>query len=515
MTPDTAVAGASVTLTGKTLVGVTSVKVNGVAAPFVPLAGGTQLRLTVPATATSGAVTVTNAGGTTSAGTLTVTPKVTSFSPASGVAGATTPVTIAGSGFTPGATVTFQHADPVAATYVSPTVIRAAVPKGALSGQLTVTTGAGDSAPSAASFTVTFSAAGVAPTSAPEGEQVAIAGVGFTGVTAVRFGGVAATFTVDSPNLITATVPAGAVTGPVTLATGAVTTASAGVFTVALPDGPPAITSALPSGAPVGAAVAITGTNLDDVESVTFGGTPAVVVTIESSTRITATVPDGAGDGIEVTAPDGSDTTSFTLQAELALSEVDPGSGLLELSAVAGGSLDGVRVLAPPAGATPLVLATLPDLDVEAGDLVVVHFAPPAGVTAESTDAEGCADAACYPGAWDVLGAFGATIPSGNAVLGVASGLTVTDAVPFTDRSTTGDLFVPALRLIQAAGLWSPDDCGGAPCGYATTPSAQDVSVPWPGIADGESVSLANPFAARTAAAWAVGPSSFGASNPG
>lgn len=54
------------------------------------------------------------------------------------------------------------------------------------------------------------------PSSAAVGDSVAIAGSGFTGATEVKFGAIPAiTFTVDSDTQITATVPAGATTGPI------------------------------------------------------------------------------------------------------------------------------------------------------------------------------------------------------------------------------------------------------------------------------------------------------------
>lgn len=64
------------------------------------------------------------------------------------------------------------------------------------------------------------------PSSGKVGDSIVITGSGFTGATAVKFGVVPAiTFTVDSDTQITATVPAGATTGPiaVTVPVGTVT----------------------------------------------------------------------------------------------------------------------------------------------------------------------------------------------------------------------------------------------------------------------------------------------------
>jgi hypothetical protein len=55
------------------------------------------------------------------------------------------------------------------------------------------------------------------PTIGPVGTSVTITGFGFTGATAVQFGGVSASFTANSLTRITATVPPGAVTGPITV----------------------------------------------------------------------------------------------------------------------------------------------------------------------------------------------------------------------------------------------------------------------------------------------------------
>ncbi|MEP7274400.1 MAG: choice-of-anchor D domain-containing protein, partial [Acidobacteriota bacterium] len=58
----------------------------------------------------------------------------------------------------------------------------------------------------------------VSPTSGVVGSSTTITGTNFTGVTAVRFNNnIAANFSINNASTITATVPAGAVTGPITL----------------------------------------------------------------------------------------------------------------------------------------------------------------------------------------------------------------------------------------------------------------------------------------------------------
>jgi C1A family cysteine protease len=82
-------------------------------------------------------------------------------------------------------------------------------------------------APTVTSFT---------PASGPVGTSVTVTGSGFTGATAVSFNGIAAaTFSVASDTQITATVPAGATTGPIAVTTPGGSASSAASFTVTVP----------------------------------------------------------------------------------------------------------------------------------------------------------------------------------------------------------------------------------------------------------------------------------------
>jgi uncharacterized delta-60 repeat protein len=80
---------------------------------------------------------------------------------------------------------------------------------------------------------VTLSGAPViAPATGTGGTPVTLAGFGFAGTTVVKFNGLDAVFTVVSDTVITATVPALATTGPITLVTPGGTQTVAGTFTV-------------------------------------------------------------------------------------------------------------------------------------------------------------------------------------------------------------------------------------------------------------------------------------------
>jgi len=140
-------------------------------------------------------------------------------------------VEILGNGLTGTSSVTFGSGS-ASFNVVSDTYMTATVPDDGSAGLVTVTT------PSATltsnrSFFVTPVVSGIAPSSGPVGSQVTITGSGFVGTIAVKFGGVKATsFTVNSGTSITATVPAGAKTGKVSVTTAGGNASSKGSYTV-------------------------------------------------------------------------------------------------------------------------------------------------------------------------------------------------------------------------------------------------------------------------------------------
>ena len=177
----------------------------------------------------------------------------------------------------------------------------------------------GNSPPTIISFT---------PTSAPVNATVTINGTNLATATAVKFNGTAAS-TVVSSTQITATVPAGATTGPISVTTPDGNATSSGSFTIAIPT----ITSFTLKGGVVGSLITITGTSFTGATSVTFNGV-AASFTVVSGTQITATVPAGATTGpISVTTPSGTGTSAsnFTVTAptttQIVISQVYSGGG--------------------------------------------------------------------------------------------------------------------------------------------------------------------------------------------
>jgi IPT/TIG domain len=179
--------------------------------------------------------TITNTPAScTTTTTSTSAPSVSSFSPSSGSPG--TSVTISGANLTGATAVTFNGTT-ASFTVNSASQVTATVPSGATSGPVVVTTPAG-TATSATSFSVTAPAStkptvtSFSPSSGAPGTNVTLAGTNFAGVTAVKFNGVTALFTVVSATQITTVVPKGATTGPVGVTTASGTGTSKKSFRV-------------------------------------------------------------------------------------------------------------------------------------------------------------------------------------------------------------------------------------------------------------------------------------------
>jgi uncharacterized repeat protein (TIGR03803 family) len=137
-----------------------------------------------------------------------------------------------GQGFVKGKTTVSFNGTAATPTVVSGTYLTAAVPSGATTGLVTVTT-SGVKLASDRVFRVTPQITNFNPTSGSIGTAVKIVGVSLTQTEKITFGGVVATdFTVNSDKQVTAIVPTGAVTGHITITTAGGTAVSSDVFTV-------------------------------------------------------------------------------------------------------------------------------------------------------------------------------------------------------------------------------------------------------------------------------------------
>jgi alpha-tubulin suppressor-like RCC1 family protein len=156
----------------------------------------------------------------------------------------------------------------------------------------------------------------VSPSRGPAagGTKVTITGSSFEGVSSVHFGASAATsFSVESPDTISAVAPAGALgilDVTVTTASGTSATGVADRFSYLAP--PSVAKLSVKSGAGAGGtSVTITGSNLEGATSVSFGANAATGVVVESASSITAVAPAGSGTvNVTVTTPGGTSATS-------------------------------------------------------------------------------------------------------------------------------------------------------------------------------------------------------------
>jgi hypothetical protein len=190
------VQGASVpvTLTGANFVSGATVSTTngGITVSSVTVVSATQITatFTIGGSAALGAanVTVTTSGGASGAQTFTVNPPaptLTSVSPASGVQGASVPVTLTGANFVSGATVSTTNTGVTVSnvTVVSATQITAMFTIGgsATPGAANVVVTAAGLASNSVSFTVipVPTITGLSPTSGAAGVPVTISGSGF------------------------------------------------------------------------------------------------------------------------------------------------------------------------------------------------------------------------------------------------------------------------------------------------------------------------------------------------
>ena len=150
--------------------------------------------------------------------------------------------------------------------------------------------------------------AGLVTWTGKTGKTIGILGQGLTGTTSVKFNGTSAAFNASSDTFLTATVPAGATTGFVTVVTPGASLKSNRKFLVT-----PSILNFNPPSGQVGTQVVITGTSFTGATGVLFGGVKAITFSVDSDTQITATVPTGAKTGkIPVKTSGGTATSSGT-----------------------------------------------------------------------------------------------------------------------------------------------------------------------------------------------------------
>jgi hypothetical protein len=577
---DPAVAGDLVTVTGANLTagGALSAKLGAIAVAPGSITP-TSFQLTVPDTATTGFVSIANANGTAnSPAPLRVKPTITG-GPTPDHAPAGAQVTLTGKTFAGTSAVKFgDNTEPaVFVVGAGGTTLTATVPPNATTGKIGVTN-AGGTALTSLDFTPLPHISTFAPRAGGVGTGLTINGTGLAGVTSVDFGGGVSAVPDAAPTStsVHVVVPPGAASGPLTVHSGAETSASATAFNVNF-----SVTGISPTSGVYGTHVTLTGVGLLGVTQVKFNGVPGAIAS-NTGTAIDATVP-ASGDvsgpvAIWVGAASISAPQQFTLLSVGSLGVAAgfggndltiTGTGFAGATSVHIGSVaalivsnDGthIHVSIPDTATTGAVTvtgpggtATGPSLTVRAG-LVLDEVAPnvASGGTnvvelyATTAGEVGGVTLVQNPGSDDLVVATlpsftvakgdlvvihlgtSATAPThtgavwelaaagdvtyGDAVLELRNGATVMDAVPFVD---------PALA-VPAAFLTSVNSLGGnwPACGSCTAAAAGAASVDWSHVGTTPTGATAQrDFGTggggdtNASADWSVHPGTLGAAN--
>jgi len=457
---------------------VTAVTVGGTAATAFSVVHDTTLNVTTPAHAPGAVdivVTTDVASANTAADDFTylTPPTITGVSPNSGPTAGGTTVTVTGTGFT-GVTQVNFGGTLTGAFNIGATSLQVLAPAhGAGVVDLSVTTPNGTSANTAAD-NYTYTVAGpnitsVSPTtgSTGGGTIVTINGNGFTGATAVSFGGTPATsFIVNTDVKVTATAPAhaaGSISISVTTPAGTSPDTAADNFvygTVLL-----AVTAVSPTGGPIigGNTVTVTGTGLTGATLVTFGGTAATGLTVVNDSQLTVTAPPHVAGTVDVlvTTPSGTSTNTTAVNylygaALPTITAVTPSSGPLTggntvtitgtgLTGATSVTFGGTAGTAVTVGSDTSLTVTAPAHVAGVVDIVVT--------TPFGSSVNTAADNYTYSNAPFVLGVSPTTGPTagGTLVTITGTGFTGATAVTFGGTAATSFLVTSSTQITATA----------------------------------------------------------------
>ncbi len=323
--------GTEVTILGANFTGATEVDFGGVSTTdFLVNSDNSISVFAPPETAGMVDVTVSTYAGTSSTSSAdeytystAAPPSISSLSTSSGSTAGGTQVTLTGSGFLGVYAINLGNNTIYDFTVNSDSQITFVTPPNPAGvWDLTATSAAGTSNPSSTQFTYTLASAPAVTSldtssgSTAGGTTVNLSGSGFTGATAVLFGGVEATdFTINSDSSITAIAPAqaaGTVDVKVQTYGGISASSSADQFIYSTASSPSVSGLATSSGSTAGGTlVSIFGSNFTAASAVSFGSVAAAFAVVSDS-LISAIAPaQSAGtDDVTVTTPSGTSSTS-------------------------------------------------------------------------------------------------------------------------------------------------------------------------------------------------------------
>jgi hypothetical protein len=290
VSPTEATPGTLVTVSGRHFDGVTAVSFGGTTAASFTIINADTILATV-GTGSSGNVGVTNQYGTNNMPGFVFhgPPTITRFTP--GKAGNGDTIQLYGTSFTGATAVSFGGMAATSFVVITDTSITAVVDSGS-SGTIAVTGPYGSGTIGSFQYFHIPVISQFTPTNGGIGTTVTITGAYFDEVSAVTFGGAApASFTVNTPNSITAVISEGA-SGYVIVTSPGGTALSDTTFTFPLP----VINPSTPDSAVIGSSIVIQGANFrsDTAADVVYFGAARALVTAATTSSLTVTVPQGA-----------------------------------------------------------------------------------------------------------------------------------------------------------------------------------------------------------------------------
>ncbi len=476
--------GTLVTLTGTGFDGGATVDFGGIAGVGVTVVSATSITVTTPAhTPGEVVVTVTNGDGqsTTLSGGfrfLGPPPTLTSVDPATGGTNGGTTVTLTGTDFLAGASVTIGGRAATGVTRVNATTTTAVTPWGVVGAADIVYTAAdGQSATLPAAFTYTQSAPPAVTSVSPGGGShgggtpVTITGTGFANGAIVRFGATAATAVqFVNATTITATAPggsAGTTVGVTVVNPDAQTGTRASAFAyVDLPA--PTVTAVSPAAGPLagGTSVTVTGTNFNPGAVVRFGALAGTTVSVTPTTIVVTAPPQTATGKVEVRVTNTDTKTAalaaaYTYQAAPTVTAVKPETG-----STAGGTAITLTGTGFQAGMT-VRIGGVPATEVKVSGATSATAVTPEGVaglaTVSVTNADGQSAVLATGGFTYVLApAVSAVSPvsgtqeGGTAVVITGTGFATGVTVSIGGKAATNVVVVDATRITAVTPAGTP-----------------------------------------------------------
>ena len=482
ISPASGVVGTQVTINGsgfQSTRGNSSAAFNGYSGTIVSWSD-TQIVTTVPASATTGPVQVwVNSTGSNQDISFTMpAPAIVNLTPSIGPVGTQVQVNGSGFGATQGtSTLTFYpNATPTIVSW-SDTQIITTLPAAASTGSVRVTVGG---VPSNTNINFTVPApqvASISPSSGVVGTQVTVNGSGFQatrGSSLIRFNGWNASVVSWSDTQIVATVPSGAITGPVQVFVNNGSSNQDVVFS--MPN--PVVTAASPSIGGSGTQVTISGTGFGATQGSStiafYPYTANAVVTSWSDAQIAATVPSGATSGglkVIVGGVTSNTNVNFT-SGSVIVGSVAPSAGPIGTQVTVNGSGFGATqgtstisfnntaatsisswtdtqiVATIPAGATTGAVKVVnggvssnTSVNFTIGAVVVSSIAPTSGPGGTQIQINGSGFAATQGSSWVGIGQYSATVVSwsNTQIVAKAPAVAMTGAMKVTVGSVASN----------------------------------------------------------------------------